>query len=54
MVNEVSLIARILKAKYFPNKPLWEPRKGYKHSYSWSSIMDAKWIIDKGCVEDWG
>lgn len=50
MVDENSLLARVLKGKCFPKSMLGTVGKGYKLSFSWSSIMVAKWIIDEGCI----
>lgn len=50
LVNEHSLVAKVFKARYFPNKSVWEASKGYRPSFVWSCIMDAKWIGEEGCV----
>lgn len=33
---------------YFPNKSVLEASQGYIPSFMWSSIFNAKWIIDEG------
>ncbi|XP_057423749.1 uncharacterized protein LOC130717521 [Lotus japonicus] len=50
MTVENSLMARVLKACYFRHSPLMEATKGSRPSYTWSSIMGARWVLDKGCL----
>jgi hypothetical protein len=42
-------VARIYKAKYFPNTTFMKTQIGHMASYTWRSILHAKWILDKGC-----
>ncbi|PNY08539.1 ribonuclease H [Trifolium pratense] len=44
-----SLVAKILKAKYFPHGNFLQATQGKKSSYSWQSIQKASWILKKGC-----
>ena len=46
--NEDSLMARCLKAKYFPRKLVTEAQKGYRPSFTWRSIHEASWVMKKG------
>lgn len=50
MTKETSLLARLMKSKYHLHGPLWEARKGYRQSFTWTSIWEAKWILEEGCV----
>lgn len=45
-----SLVARIFKAKYFPNRSFLEASLGHNTSLTWRSIFGAKPILDKGLV----
>jgi hypothetical protein len=49
MIDPESLLARVLKAKYFPKCNFLQANKGQKASYSWQSIIKARWILKKGC-----
>ncbi|MCH84159.1 ribonuclease H protein, partial [Trifolium medium] len=44
-----SLVARIMKAKYFPNGNFLQATQVQRSSYSWQSIQKASWILKKGC-----
>jgi hypothetical protein len=44
-----SLIAQTLKAKYFPNEPFLKARPKKNMSYTWRSILQASWVLKKGC-----
>jgi hypothetical protein len=37
-----SLVAKVLKAKYFPNNTFLDAELGYKATYVWESIDDIK------------
>ncbi|KAK7275182.1 hypothetical protein RIF29_16291 [Crotalaria pallida] len=50
MGNTSSLVHRVLKAKYFPNKPLQYFTKNNYSSYTWTSISSARWIIEEGTI----
>jgi hypothetical protein len=44
-----SLVAKVLKAKYFPKSNFLEATLGNKQSYTWRSILQARWILKRGC-----
>ncbi|CAJ2642330.1 unnamed protein product [Trifolium pratense] len=44
-----SLMAQVLKAKYFPKDHFLQAKPKQQMSYTWRSILQAKWIIKKGC-----
>jgi hypothetical protein len=43
-----SLMARTLKAKYFPQTSLWKAKPKQGINYSWRSILQVNWVIKKG------
>ncbi|KAA3481221.1 reverse transcriptase [Gossypium australe] len=50
MNNADSLVAKVLKAKYFPNDQFLNSRLGNSSSYTWKSIWAAKDVLRKGLV----
>jgi hypothetical protein len=44
-----SLMAKALKAKYFPQQQFLQAKMGSRPSYSWQSIYKASWILKRGC-----
>jgi ribonuclease HI len=44
-----SLMAKTLKAKYFPKHQFLHAKRGNRPSYSWQSIQQSSWILKKGC-----
>jgi hypothetical protein len=50
MTEPSSLLARILKAKYFPTCHFLKAKQGHRSSYSWQSILKASWILKRGCL----
>ncbi|CAJ2657203.1 unnamed protein product [Trifolium pratense] len=44
-----SLMAQVLKAKYFPKDQFLQAKPKQHMSYTWRSILQARWIIKKGC-----
>ncbi|PNX71213.1 ribonuclease H [Trifolium pratense] len=44
-----SLVAKVYKAKYFPKCQFMEAKNGNMLSYTWRSILHARWILQKGC-----
>jgi hypothetical protein len=42
-------VARILKAKYYPNCEFLKAKQPHTTSYSWQSIHKASWLLKKGC-----
>jgi hypothetical protein len=49
VTNPTSLVARILKAKCYPNCDFLKARQHHITSYSWQSIHKASWLLKKGC-----
>jgi hypothetical protein len=43
-----SLMAQVLKAKYFPKTSFLHAKQGNRASYSWQSIQQASWILKRG------
>jgi hypothetical protein len=48
--NPDLLVARILKAKYFPHGSIMDANVGRMPSYAWQSIIFAKSVIDHGTI----
>jgi hypothetical protein len=48
--NPDSLVARILKAKYYPHGTIMDANTGRHPSNVWLSIISAKSIIEKGKI----
>jgi len=48
--NPVSLAARVLKEKYFPENSFLEASLGYRPSYIWRSIWLAKPLLREGLI----
>jgi hypothetical protein len=44
-----SLMAKTLKARYFPKCKFLQAKQGHRASYSWQSIQKASWILKRGC-----
>jgi hypothetical protein len=44
-----SLVARVFKAKYFPKCNFLDAPIGNNMSYTWRSILQANWILKRGC-----
>ncbi|MCH90379.1 putative ribonuclease H protein, partial [Trifolium medium] len=49
ITEPTSLVATVLKAKYFPNSQFLQAKQGHRSSFSWQSIQQASWILKKGC-----
>jgi hypothetical protein len=49
ITNPLSLIARLLKAKYYPKCDFLAAKQSQNMSYSWQSIQKAIWVLKKGC-----
>ena len=45
-----SLIARILKAKYFPNGKALDATLGSNPSYAWRSIFSSNELLKEGLI----
>jgi hypothetical protein len=50
MTEPTSLMATVLKAKYFPNDHFLKAKQGYIPSYVWQCISRASWVLKKGCI----
>ena len=48
LTNPHTLIARMFKARYFPNSNFFKATLGHKLSYVWRSICNAKFILKAG------
>ena len=48
--NPLSLCARILKARYFPNSTALEAIEQDGISYSWRSILQGLKVVKQGCI----
>src|SRR4051812_44649741 len=46
--DESSLLARILKSRYFPNCNVNDAQVGFAPSYAWRSILSARDCVNKG------
>ncbi|GAU48907.1 hypothetical protein TSUD_99640 [Trifolium subterraneum] len=47
--NPNSLVAKLIKARYFPHSSLFEASLGYNPSFAWRSMWQARQIISLGC-----
>lgn len=47
--NPTSLVARVLKARYYPHSSFFAANVGNNASYTWRSIVGAKDILELGC-----
>ncbi|KAM1511682.1 hypothetical protein ACFX1Z_023335 [Malus domestica] len=43
-----SLVARIFKARYFPNSSFWDTEAHASSSYCWQSIIKARNVLVRG------
>ncbi|PNX95563.1 ribonuclease H, partial [Trifolium pratense] len=48
ITKPTSLVAQVLKAKYFPNESFLNAKHKQVMSYTWRSIMQASWVIKRG------
>lgn len=48
--QEQSLLHRLYKARYFPNKSFFESHLGPNPSFAWRGIWKSKQWIEKGCI----
>jgi hypothetical protein len=44
-----SLVAKVLKAKYYPKDHFLKAKSKQHMSYTWRSILQASWVLKKGC-----
>ncbi|GAU50179.1 hypothetical protein TSUD_408720, partial [Trifolium subterraneum] len=47
--NPNSLVAKLIKARYFPHSSLIEAPLGYNPSFAWRSMWQARQILSLGC-----
>ncbi|GAU45740.1 hypothetical protein TSUD_77650 [Trifolium subterraneum] len=47
--NPNSLVAKVIKARYFPRSSLFEAPLGYNPSFAWRSMWQARQILSLGC-----
>ncbi|GAU16642.1 hypothetical protein TSUD_325920 [Trifolium subterraneum] len=47
--NPNSLVAKLIKARYFPHSSLFEAPLGYNPSFAWRSMWHARQILSFGC-----
>ncbi|XP_062019524.1 uncharacterized protein LOC133736108 [Rosa rugosa] len=55
LTNPNSLIARLYKARYYPNNSFWEAELGDSPSFSWRSILQGRPVLKAGvqwCIGD--
>lgn len=56
MKHKESLVARLLKARYFPRSTFIDAPVGSLSSYTWRSIQQAAWVVtckERLVLEDW-
>jgi hypothetical protein len=41
-------VAQVLKAKYFPKDSFFKAKPKQHMSYTWRSILQARWVLKKG------
>jgi hypothetical protein len=49
MTKPHSLVAKIYKARYFPNSSFFDSKLGHNPSYAWRGIWKARYILMNGC-----
>ncbi|XP_045797508.1 uncharacterized protein LOC123891638 [Trifolium pratense] len=49
ITNPTSLVAQVLKEKYYPNEGFLNAKHKQMISYTWRSITQASWVLQKGC-----
>jgi hypothetical protein len=50
MTNPNSIVARVLKAKYYPQCDYLKAKQAYNPSFTWQSIQKGSWLLKKGCI----
>ena len=50
ITDESSLLARVLKARYYPSSSFFSAGLGANPSYTWRSILTSKEIVQCGCI----
>ncbi|MCI21781.1 hypothetical protein A2U01_0042951, partial [Trifolium medium] len=49
ITHPTSLVAQMLQAKYYPKEHFLKAKPKHNMSYTWRSILQASWILKKGC-----
>ncbi|CAJ2652454.1 unnamed protein product [Trifolium pratense] len=49
MTNPNTLVAKIFKARYFPNSSFFESKIGHNPSYAWRGLWKSRIILMNGC-----
>ncbi|MCI37607.1 putative ribonuclease H protein, partial [Trifolium medium] len=49
ITNPNTLVAKVYKARYFPNSSLFESHLGSNPSYAWRSIWKSRQVLMNGC-----
>jgi hypothetical protein len=49
MQNPESLVAKIIKAKYYHRHSFLEAKLGTRPSYAWQSILEGQELFKEGC-----
>jgi ribonuclease HI len=49
MTKPNTLVAKLYKARYFPNSSLFDSQLGHNPSYAWRGIWKARYILMNGC-----
>ncbi|KAK9683300.1 hypothetical protein RND81_10G130100 [Saponaria officinalis] len=44
-----TLVSQLMKARYYPHSNPLEAQLGHHPSYVWRSLLEAQWVIRKGC-----
>jgi hypothetical protein len=48
--DDSSLLAKVLKSRYYPNTDFMCAKEGYQPSYAWRSILSGRSIVEKGGI----
>lgn len=48
MRNPDSLLARVLKEKYYPKHSFLEAKKGWRSSWGWKNILQGQKVLESG------
>jgi hypothetical protein len=50
MTNPNSMVARVLKAKYYPHSDYLKAKQTHNPSFTWQSIQKVSWLLKKGYI----